>query len=88
MRSVLIGDLLAAAEVLAAVPEPARADRLARLLRGAALAERHRQRTGRAHPRYGDGSLMAAAMKQPRAPGAVRDAEFRRCLGMVLAELE
>ena len=32
MRSVLIGDLLAAAEVLAAVPEPARADRLARLL--------------------------------------------------------
>ncbi|MEQ3625332.1 MAG: hypothetical protein ABNH26_10405 [Celeribacter sp.] len=87
MRSVLIGDLLAAAQVLAAVPERARAGRLDCLLRGAALAERHRQRTGRAHPRYGDGSLMAAAMKAPRVPGTVRDAEFRRCLGMVLAGL-
>ena len=39
MRSVLIGDLLAAAEVLAAVPEPARADQLARLLRGVTADE-------------------------------------------------
>nr|WP_255618551.1 hypothetical protein [Roseibaca sp. Y0-43] len=39
---------------------------MARLLARAGVAERHRLRTGRAHPRYGNGTLMAVA--EPQAP--------------------
>ena len=61
MRRVLPGDVAAVARVLLAVPPAVRPLRVERLIRVAQAADRYRIATGRAHPRWGTGSLMAAA---------------------------
>ena len=68
MRPVGIGDLVAVAGALAAVPQAARPGLMTRLIDGATQADRHRAATGRAHPRWGNGTLMAAALTYPQAP--------------------
>ena len=68
MRRVLAGDVAAAARALHAVPAAARAARLAELIARAEVADRHRAVTGRAHPRWGGGSLMAVARTEARGP--------------------
>lgn len=68
MRPVLIGDVIAAARVLAPLPRGQRAGALRALLARADLADRHRKRLGRAHPRWGNGSLMAAAHAEAPPP--------------------
>lgn len=88
MRPVLIGDVLAAARVLRDLPEEARGVELARLLAEADLADRIRKRTGRAHPRYGNGSLMAAALaRQPGPEAFLSDPEMLDAVGRVVAAL-
>ena len=62
MRPLLPGDLDCAVAVVMAQPPEARADVAARLLAQADLADRYRKRLGRAHPHYGTGSLMSAAL--------------------------
>ncbi|MGD9862291.1 MAG: hypothetical protein AB7S99_03670 [Pseudodonghicola sp.] len=88
MRPVLHGDLSSAARALLAVPPAARAGLCARLLEQAEQADAFRLRNGRLHPRWGNGSLMAAARRQPLAdePG-LDDPDYCRCVAMVLRAL-
>jgi hypothetical protein len=88
MRPVLHGDVAVAGRVLLAAPPPARAALLARMLREADLADAWRQTTGRAHPVWGGGSLMAAAMARPRAPEPfLDDPDYAACLALVFEAL-
>lgn len=67
MRPVLHTDLLMAARAVRCVPTASRAERLAQWLREAHWADRYRKRLGRAHPHWGNGSLLARAMAEPLA---------------------
>jgi hypothetical protein len=88
MRAVLHGDVVAAARVLLALPDSARASCLDRMLDEARWADAYRKRTGRAHPLWGNGSLMAAALRRPARPEpALGDAEYCRCLIAVFEAL-
>lgn len=88
MRRVLYGDVSNAARVLLRVPEAARARLCARLLAEAEYADRHMRRTGRAHPLWGNGSLMAAARKRMLAPEpGFDDPDYCACFEMVLQAL-
>lgn len=62
MRRCLPGDLFEAAALLAASPEPATL--INRLLDQADAAHRYAKRFGRAHPAWGNGSLMARALAE------------------------
>ncbi|WP_052700896.1 DUF7742 family protein [Loktanella sp. S4079] len=81
MLQVQLADIEAAARVLYAVPAPARKAKAQELCRNARLAHAHRARTGFAHPRFGNGTLMSAATKQKSAPrAAFCDRAFVECL--------
>ncbi|GAB4269144.1 MAG: hypothetical protein Kow0013_20490 [Pararhodobacter sp.] len=85
MPPVTLTDLSAAARVLLAVPESRREAALAALLARAALADRTRRETGRLHPVYGNGTLMAAALAHPRAdPASPGDSDYLACLAAVI----
>ena len=88
MRPVLHGDVTHAARALLRVPEPARAAFCAALIRNTELADRHRARTGRVHPFWGNGSLMAAARVHPLAPEPDFDNDsYCACMELVLRAL-
>ena len=85
MRQVLHGDVVAAARVLFAVPDAARAGLLARMLDEAHWADLYRKRTERAHPVWGDGSLMTAALRRAPPPEpTLSDRRYCSCLVQVL----
>ncbi len=90
MRPVLPGDLVAAGRALLAAPPGERAGLARRLLRDADAADRFRKRLGRAHPEWGNGTLMAAALARPVAPEPRLDApDYLRCqIEMLSALLE
>lgn len=88
MRPVTLTDLAAAARVLLALPEAQRAAGLAALLARAQTAEQHRRDTGRNHPAYGNGTLLAAALAHPRAePQSPGTQDYLTCLSLVLDAL-
>jgi hypothetical protein len=88
MRRILAGDVAAAARALHAVPAAARAARLAELIARAEVADGHRAATGRAHPLWGGGSLMAAARAEACGPEPDFDDEcYCVCWVMVLEGL-
>lgn len=88
MRPVLIGDAIAAARVLLTRPEAEWPDAMARLLKRAFLADRYRSRFGRAHPLWGDGSLMAVAGTQPCAREPfLSDPRYLRALICVISSI-
>ena len=88
MRGLHHGDVVAAARTLLASPAPERARLIRRIIVAADWADRHRRRHGRAHPRYGSGSLMAAAAAWPRKPEPLLDdPDYLGCLVCVLAAL-
>ena len=66
MRRVLIGDLVAAAAVLAALPDGESADMAQKILTEADAAHRYFKRFHRPHPRWGDGSLITRALGAPQ----------------------
>ena len=58
------------------------------LLARARLAEQTRQATGRLHPAYGNGTLMATALAHPwREPAAPGDSDYLACLACALAAI-
>ncbi|GGD40686.1 DUF7742 family protein [Sinisalibacter lacisalsi] len=88
MRRVLHGDVSAAARVLLAAPVADRAALVARMLREAEAADRYRLATGRAHPLWGSGSLMSAALARPRAHEPYLDEpDYAACMAMVFEAL-
>jgi len=88
MRRVLHGDVSAAARALLAAPSDTRAALVLRILREAGAADRFRCATGRAHPLWGNGSLMSAAMAYPRAREPyLDDPEYAACMAMLFEAL-
>ena len=65
MRRCLIGDILAAASVLAPGDAAQLQINSARLIAEADAAHRYAKRHGRPHAAWGNGSLMARAMAEP-----------------------
>lgn len=89
MRPILPGDLDCAVAVVMAQPPATRAAVAARMLEQADLADRYRKKLGRAHPVYGTGSLMSAALCWPEGPrGRVYDASYCAALIVVLRALQ
>ncbi len=85
MRAILHGDVTAAARVLLLRPPEARPRFIRRLLSEADGADRYRKRTGRAHPHWGNGCLMAAALKYEAAPEPfLSDRDYAECMVIVL----
>ncbi len=88
MRPVLHGDVVAAARALYPLEVGARATTLDSLLRRAAWADAFRKRTGRVHPVWGDGSLMAVALGQDPPPEPpLSDSVYCDCLAQVFEGL-
>lgn len=85
MRPVLHGDVSSAARVLLAAPPAQRGDLCRRLLAEAEAADAHVRRSGRVHPRWGNGSLMSAARKRALAnEPTFDDVDYCACFEMVL----
>ncbi|SDW28694.1 hypothetical protein SAMN05444358_101413 [Ruegeria halocynthiae] len=88
MRPILHGDISAAARALLVAPPPERDLLSARMIAEAELADQHVARTGRLHPVYGNGSLMAAARCRPLADEPnFDDPQYCQCFEMVLRKL-
>lgn len=88
-RPVLPGDVSAAARALLAVPDRGRLRLCRRIFGGAAEAAAYAGLFGRLHPRWGDGSLSAAARRYSLADEPfLDDPEYLRCTRLVLEELE
>jgi hypothetical protein len=85
MRPILPSDLDQAARALLTVPQAARPAAMGAMLAAADLADRHRKRTGRMHPAYGDGSLIAVILKQPRLPARFCDPAYCAAMQVVLS---
>ena len=85
MRRILHGDLVAMARHLLTLPPDQRPAACAQALDQADAADRFRKRLGRAHPRWGNGTLMARArvIPLPREP-ALCDPAYAACLILVL----
>lgn len=88
MRSVLHGDIVAAARVLLLVPPRARRTLCRRMIVEAEFAHRYVKKLNKVHAFWGDGSLMSAARKRPIAlEPTLSDLGYCACLEMVLREL-
>ena len=88
MRAVHLSDLNMAARTLLAVPDTGRRNLAHLLIKNAHLADKYRKKTGRAHPRYGDGSLCAVCLPLARTAMPDRcDPRYLECLGIVIEGL-
>jgi hypothetical protein len=88
MRPVLHGDAVAAARALFALSAEDRDKAMAVMLSRAEAADCYRRRFARAHPQWGNGSLMAVAMSRRLPPEPpLEDADYCRCLASVFAAL-
>jgi len=89
MRPVLIGDVIAAARVLLAQSDAQWPDCVDRLIWRAHVADRYRRRLGKPHTNWGNGSLMAAAAREPQIADEpfLADLRYLRALACVLDRL-
>ncbi|KPN61976.1 hypothetical protein SAMN04488527_11856 [Aliiroseovarius crassostreae] len=88
MRPVLPGDVAAAACALLALPAQDRPDAMLRMVARANMADRYRYVTGRAHPKWGNGSLAAVARKMPREQEPYQDdPDYCDCMLTIFAAL-
>ena len=89
MRPLMPGDLDSAVAVIMCQPPEDRMRVAARLLSEADIADRYRKRVGRAHPQFGSGSLMSAAMGwSAGANSRVYDASYCAALIVVLTAVQ
>ncbi len=85
MRSIGLTDLYHAACAVQAVSPPNREVFCRELLWRAHVADKYVKRLGKLHPKWGDGSLRAAALAQhTMVICGVDPADFRLCLMIVL----
>lgn len=88
MRPVLHGDAMAVARVLRNLPETVRGAKLKQLIALAEMADAHRQKTGLAHPLWGNGSLMGVVQRAVRgSEPPLEDREYCQCLALVFEQL-
>ncbi len=80
MHRIGLADLWAAVGALLAVPPKARPRLMAELIAQAEAAAAWVRRTGRAHPRYGNGTLISAALARPQVQRALDDPEVLAAL--------
>ena len=88
MRPVHWGDVTAAARALLGAPPEARRPRARAMIEAAHAAHAYMKRTGRAHPRLGNGALQTVARRRtlpPEPPPS--DPVYADCLVAVLAAL-
>ena len=71
----MIGDLVAAATVVATADRPVRSRLAQDLIEQADAAHRFAKRRGRAHPDWGNGSLMSRALLVPQHNSPAQDSE-------------
>jgi hypothetical protein len=89
MRPLMPGDVDCAVAVVMRQPPESRAVVAERLLFEADVADRYRKRLGRAHPVYGTGSVMSAALMWPDGPRCrVYDASYCAALIVVLTAVQ
>jgi hypothetical protein len=87
MRPVLDGDLIALASVVMAWPLADRSARLAEAIAQVEAADAHRAREGRAHPEWGNGSLMSWALGHPARRRGAGHPEYLCALAAVCRAL-
>jgi len=88
MQRVMNGDLTSVARHLLTLPSAQRWAACVQLITQADAADRYRKRFGRAHPHWGNGTLMAAARRVPLpTEPALNDPAYANCLIMVLTAL-
>jgi len=88
MRPPSHGDLIAAARALRSRPPALRRWALTRLMAEAEAAALHTSTLGGMHPLWGDGSLMAAALRHGDiADYGPKDADYCLCLALVAEAL-
>lgn len=88
MRPVLHSDVTSAARAVMAVPKQARVRFCARLLQQADWADQFTRRLGKPHPRWGNGTLLAAAKAHVLRPESTfDDPEYSAAFQIVLAQL-
>lgn len=89
MRTITQGDVVAAARAIGPVPPARRAGVLRCLLGAAHAADRYRKHHGRAHPCWGNGTLIAAALPlvPARAEPFVSEREHLECIALVIEEI-
>jgi hypothetical protein len=84
MRRVGLGDLVAAAGALAAVPFGDRGALMVQMLTEAETADAFRRREGRMHPEFGNGTLMAVALARPQGAQPQDGGQSLICLAQAL----
>ena len=88
MRTPVHADAVSAARVIYGLAPELRAWVLARMLREAGLAADHVRRGKGAHPQWGDGGLMATALRRlPPPEPSLSDNDYCRCLAQVYSAL-
>lgn len=84
MRPILPADLDLAARWLLTLPAAARPVAMAGMMAEAEEADHFRRRTGRAHPRSGDGSLICLLLLCPRETARCCGTDYLEALQAVL----
>lgn len=88
MRTLLLGDIIAAARALMFVESAGRAALLDLMLKEADAAYRFHKRLLKPHPKWGNGSLMARANIEPQVDEPlVSNYDYLRTLHLVTGNL-
>ena len=88
MRTILLGDVIAAARAMLKVQHQLRSGLLDTLIQQADAAHDYQKRLGKPHLLWGNGSLMARASVEPQAAEPLgSDQEYLRALHMVIGAI-
>lgn len=85
MRRVIWGDIDLMARFAAALPEDDRSDAIERVLFKAHCADQYRKQFGKAHSKWGTGSISGVIGSSGNMPGqlATNDADYLRAAALV-----
>ncbi len=87
MRTVIHGDVVAAAMAVRTLPASLRGDEIIRYLDRAHAADAYRKRLGKVHPFWGNGSLASAVGRVPAAEPFLSDTQYLEALSSVFETL-